>query len=139
MAAAIRAQIDAEMPAEKLRNALDADLDGVEDVGLFAQIASNAETLCRARLGSAAAALPSDPDQAPDIFKEAVLASCLILLGRRANLDKAALAVWLERQAAAFAILDKIAAGERSLFPAPWNGRMVKAEPLEFGRRGQIL
>jgi len=139
MAAVTRAQVSAEMPEELLRKGLDADMDGVEDSGLFDGIVSNAETLCKSRLGSVAVSLPADPSQMPSAYAEAVLASVCAVIARRARLDKDALSIWLERQAQALEILKEIADGSRELFPQASTGSRVKAEPLQFGERGELL
>jgi len=132
MAAIARAQIDAELPPDTIRNALDSNLDGAEDVGLFDSIVSNAETLCRSHLGSAAASILSSASVTPDAFAEAVLSSVCLVLLRRAKTDKDTVASWEERQKAALAILDDIAAGKRSLQPVAQRPLIVR-KPLQFG------
>jgi len=136
MAAVTRKQIEAELPAEALRRALDDDFDGIEDGELFDAIVENAEILCKGRLGSAAALLPSEVDKLPAAYTGAVLLQACVALLRRGNAGSDAISSWQERLDAALGILDKIAKGEISLIPKASGsfGPSVKAGRLLFER-----
>lgn len=136
MAAVTRKQIEAELPVETLRRALDGDFDGIEDVELLNAIVENAETLCKARLGSAAAMLPSDETQLPPAYKAAALLQVCVAILRKANATSDVVSSWQERLDAALGILDKIAKGEVALIPAVSGsfGPSIKAGKLMFER-----
>lgn len=122
-----RSAINAEVPAEFLLEALDDDRDGVEDDGVYDQLAASASAEVDAYLGGrfnvpfSAPAIPALAETASRVF-------CLeSLYQRRGYTNKTDPPnPWAARAAELRARLSRIAAGEEPLRPDPAQGGAVQ-------------